>query len=120
MNNDSLSLTSAEADNVTATPFGQFGQFGSMEPTPDLPTYIQQRLGPPHLPLSTIVPISALYAVIFAVGVFGNVVTCLVIVKNKYMHTPTNVYLANLAVSDLLTHIVGMDLQFCGHFSIIR
>ena len=41
------------------------------------------------------------------VGVLGNVATICVILKNKYMHTPTNVYLANLAISDLLTHLVG-------------
>jgi neuromedin U receptor 2 len=51
--------------------------------------------------------ISVVYATIFVVGVLGNVSTILVILKNKYMHTPTNVYLANLAISDLLTHLVG-------------
>lgn len=69
--------------------------------------YVGRHLGPRHLPLSTIVPISAVYAAIFVVGVLGNASTCLVIWRNKYMQTPTNVYLANLAVSDLLTHLVG-------------
>ena len=50
---------------------------------------------------------TVVYLAMFVVGVFGNLSTCLVIIKNKYMHTPTNVYLANLAVSDLLTHLVG-------------
>lgn len=72
-----------------------------------LSLYIERRLGARHLPLTTIVPISAVYACIFLVGVLGNISTCLVIYKNKYMQTPTNVYLANLAVSDLLTHLVG-------------
>ena len=72
-----------------------------------LAAYIERTLGPRHLPLSTIVPISVVYAVIFVLGVLGNVSTCLVIFRNKYMQTPTNVYLANLAVSDLLTHLVG-------------
>jgi hypothetical protein len=73
----------------------------------NLDSYIEQRLGARHLPLTTIVPISVVYATIFVVGVLGNTSTCLVIMKNKYMQTPTNVYLANLAVSDLLTHLVG-------------
>ena len=55
-------------------------------------------------------PISLVYSCIFFVGVFGNVSTCLVIWRNKYMQTPTNLYLANLAVSDLLTHLVGKKL----------
>jgi hypothetical protein len=33
--------------------------------------------------------------------------------RNKYMQTPTNVYLANLAVSDLLTHVVGECVERC-------
>eukprot|EP00095_Tigriopus_kingsejongensis_P007079 snap_masked-scaffold3566_size8204-processed-gene-0.0 protein:Tk07079 transcript:snap_masked-scaffold3566_size8204-processed-gene-0.0-mRNA-1 annotation:"g-protein coupled octopamine" len=73
---------------------------------PDLSTYIEQRLGPRHLPLTTIVPMTVVYLFIFVFGLFGNLSTCLVIVRNKYMHTPTNVYLANLAISDLLTHTV--------------
>lgn len=74
---------------------------------PDVAAYIASHLGAQHLPLSTIVPISVVYTIIFILGVLGNVSTILVILKNKYMHTPTNVYLANLAISDLLTHLVG-------------
>ncbi len=73
----------------------------------DEDSYIACVLGARHLPLTTIVPISVVYACIFVVGILGNVCTCLVIKGNKYMQTPTNVYLANLAVSDLLTHLVG-------------
>lgn len=73
----------------------------------DLDEYIERKLGARHLPLTTIIPISIVYGLIFVVGVLGNVSTCLVILRNKYMQTPTNVYLANLAVSDLLTHLVG-------------
>lgn len=75
--------------------------------TPDQATYIARHLGAQHLPLTTIIPISVVYSIIFIVGVLGNVSTICVILKNKYMHTPTNVYLANLAISDLLTHLVG-------------
>ena len=79
----------------------------SISTTPDEATYIAQHLGAQHLPLTTIIPISVVYSIIFIVGVLGNVSTICVILKNKYMHTPTNVYLANLALSDLLTHLVG-------------
>eukprot|EP00094_Tigriopus_californicus_P002588 TCALIF_02500-PA protein Name:"Similar to CapaR Neuropeptides capa receptor (Drosophila melanogaster)" AED:0.38 eAED:0.38 QI:0/0.5/0.2/0.6/0.5/0.6/5/0/278 len=84
---------------------------GSSEMEDNLSLYIQQRLGPRHLPLTTIIPITIVYLCIFVFGLFGNLSTCLVIVKNKYMHTPTNVYLANLAVSDLLTHTVAMPFE---------
>lgn len=75
--------------------------------TPDKATYIARHLGAQHLPLTTIIPISVVYSIIFIVGVLGNVSTICVILRNKYMHTPTNVYLANLALSDLLTHLIG-------------
>lgn len=57
--------------------------------------------------LSIIVPISICYLAIFITGVLGNVITCVVIAKNKTMHTATNYYLFNLAVSDFLVLILG-------------
>ena len=40
-------------------------------------------------------------------GVFGNVAVCLVIIKNKSMHTATNYYLFSLAISDLMILVLG-------------
>lgn len=58
-------------------------------------------------PLSIILPISVCYFIIFVTGVLGNVITCVVIAKNKTMHTATNYYLFNLAVSDFLVLVFG-------------
>lgn len=58
-------------------------------------------------PLTIVLPITFIYAVIFIAGVLGNVITCVVIYKNKTMHTATNFYLFNLAVSDFLVLITG-------------
>lgn len=58
-------------------------------------------------PLSIILPISICYFIIFVTGILGNVITCFVIAKNKTMHTATNYYLFNLAVSDFLVLIFG-------------
>lgn len=58
-------------------------------------------------PLSIILPISICYILIFIAGVLGNVITCVVIATNKTMHTATNYYLANLAVSDSLILLFG-------------
>jgi hypothetical protein len=63
-------------------------------------------------PLSIILPISVCYFVIFVTGVLGNVITCFVIAKNKTMHTATNYYLFNLAVSDFLVLVFGELNQF--------
>uniref|UniRef100_A0A182MZU3 G-protein coupled receptors family 1 profile domain-containing protein n=1 Tax=Anopheles dirus TaxID=7168 RepID=A0A182MZU3_9DIPT len=55
-----------------------------------------------------VVPITIIYATIFVIGVLGNVVTCIVIARNKSMHTATNYYLFSLAISDLLLLLTGV------------
>ena len=57
--------------------------------------------------LSTVIPLTIIYLVIFISGVLGNVITCIVISRNKSMHTATNYYLFSLAISDLLVLIAG-------------
>jgi len=47
------------------------------------------------------------YALIFVAGVLGNLITCIVISRNNFMHTATNFYLFNLAVSDLILLVSG-------------
>ena len=105
-------LLSSTSEAIITTPTTTTATSEIFNSTPDDATYIADRLGAKHLPLTTSIPISVVYAIIFVVGVLGNVSTICVILKNKYMHTSTNVYLANLAMSDLLTHLVG-KFFFC-------
>ncbi|XP_060808165.1 neuromedin-U receptor 1 [Amyelois transitella] len=51
---------------------------------------------------SLIVVYVVLMMIIFVTGTAGNVVTCVVIYSDRSMHTATNYYLFNLAVSDLI------------------
>lgn len=69
--------------------------------------YVRLVWGPKYLPLTLVLPITFVYVAIFVTGVFGNVVTCIVIRRNPVMQTATNYYLFNLAVSDLLLLILG-------------
>lgn len=55
----------------------------------------------------TLILLTVIYVIIFITGVLGNVVTCIVIAKNKGMHTAVNYYLFSLAVSDLLLLVSG-------------
>lgn len=64
--------------------------------------------GPKRDPLYIVIPVTVIYAIIFLTGVIGNVSTCIVIAKNKSMHTATNYYLFSLAVSDLLLLVSGL------------
>lgn len=54
-----------------------------------------------------------LYALIFIFAVAGNMLMIIILIQNKMMRTVTNVFLLNLAVSDLLLAI------FCMPFTII-
>ncbi|XP_043800244.1 neuropeptides capa receptor-like [Apis laboriosa] len=73
--------------------------------------YLEKVRGPKYLPLTLIVPITLTYVVIFVTGFVGNIITCIVIWRNPTMQTPTNYYLFNLAVSDLLFLILGLPFE---------
>lgn len=68
----------------------------------------QNEWGPKRDSLYIVIPITVIYTTIFLTGVIGNVSTCIVIAKNKSMHTATNYYLFSLAVSDLLLLVSGL------------
>ena len=73
-----------------------------------------QLLGPRSVGSNALlIPLTILYLVIFISGVAGNVAVCLVIVKNKSMHTATNYYLFSLAISDLMILIFGKWQTTC-------
>lgn len=82
------------------------------EPQTQLPPIVHRRnsvdWGPKRDPLYIVIPITILYIIIFLTGVAGNVSTCIVIFRNKTMHTATNYYLFSLAISDLLLLISGL------------
>ncbi|OTF69189.1 7 transmembrane receptor (rhodopsin family)-like protein, partial [Euroglyphus maynei] len=62
-------------------------------------------------PLWTTIPMTILYVLILVTGVIGNVLTCVVIARNRYMHTATNYYLFSLAISDLLLLVLGLPQE---------
>jgi hypothetical protein len=43
-----------------------------------------------------------MYLIIFCLGVFGNLLVSVVVIKNKAMHTVTNLFILNLAISDVV------------------
>lgn len=70
-----------------------------------------QIFGPQRDTLFIVLPITIIYALIFVTGLFGNIFTCIVIIRNKSMHTATNYYLFSLAISDLLLLVSGMPQE---------
>jgi len=73
--------------------------------TPEQEAY--DMLGPIRDPMSTVIPMTIVYSVILVTGLVGNIVTCTVISRNKYMHTTVNYYLFSLSISDLLLLMLG-------------
>lgn len=82
----------------------------------DLEALLRLSLGPRKRSPGETYILILVYVLIFITGVVGNVCTCFVIVRNKRMHTATNYYLFSLAVSDLLTLLLGKhnNVIYCG------
>lgn len=74
-----------------------------------LDEYLQYMLGPKTLALTTAVPVTVVYVLVFITAVVGNVCVCLIIVRNQSMHTATNYYLFSLAISDLTLVLLGKN-----------
>ena len=73
----------------------------------DIETLLQETMGPRSRRPAELAVLTIVYCVIFVSGVIGNVSTCIVITRHGYMHTATNYYLFSLAISDVLTLILG-------------
>ena len=51
-----------------------------------------------------------LYMLIGILGISGNALVCYVVVRNKHMHTVTNLFITNLALSDILLCIFAVPI----------
>ncbi|KZC13640.1 PREDICTED: prolactin-releasing peptide receptor-like [Dufourea novaeangliae] len=51
---------------------------------------------------------SVLYVSIFVLGVFGNALVCFVVVRNRQMQNVTNLFITNLAISDVLLCVLAV------------
>lgn len=74
----------------------------------DVWKYLESHMFPSRDDLTVVIPLTFVYCFIFLTGILGNVCTCVVIARNKFMHTATNYYLFNLAIADLLLLVIGL------------
>ena len=77
----------------------------------DISRSLEDIWGPQRNPLIVVIPVTALYGLILIFGFFGNIITCVVVVRNRYMRTVTNYYLLSLAISDLLLLMIGLPSE---------
>ncbi|KAJ8336480.1 hypothetical protein SKAU_G00377000 [Synaphobranchus kaupii] len=69
----------------------------------------------PNEPMSPAMPlITAVYSVVFVVGLLGNCLVMYVIIRHTKMKTATNIYIFNLAVADALM-ITTLPFQSAGN-----
>ena len=78
----------------------------------DKVAYLEKLLGPVQSEGTWPVVLSAAYTLFFLLGVPGNFMTCLIILMNSYMWASPNYFLFNLAVTDILTLIIGKPSWF--------
>nr|XP_012600790.1 neuropeptide FF receptor 2 [Microcebus murinus] len=69
-------------------------------------TYVNYYLHQPQVAAIFIVS----YLLIFFLCIVGNTLVCFIVMKNKHMHTVTNLFILNLAISDLLVGIFCMPI----------
>ena len=62
--------------------------------------------GDPYIPLYIYVLVSIFNSIIFILGILGNFLVVLVIVKVRNMRTPTNFFLLNLSIADILVLLI--------------
>lgn len=73
--------------------------------------FLKTEIGPRTHNLWIAVPVTIIYSIILVAGILGNILVCIVIIRNTSMHTATNYYLFNLAVSDLIYLLFGLPFE---------
>nr|XP_014087932.1 pyrokinin-1 receptor [Bactrocera oleae]XP_036214518.1 pyrokinin-1 receptor [Bactrocera oleae] len=104
--NSSINLLNNTFSNAIATSFNY-----SYEQAENASLQHFFDLGPTHDSLEIVIPVTIIYSLIFVSGVIGNISTCIVIKKNRSMHTATNYYLFSLAISDFLLLLSGVPQE---------
>ena len=75
--------------------------------TVNIEDYLALHLGDRYVTTTQLIVLNVIYIGIFLSGTIGNICTCIVIARNRNMHTATNYYLMSLAISDVLTLLIG-------------
>ena len=68
-------------------------------------------MGEAALEVKAQVGVTLFYILLLLAGFPGNLMTCIIILYNSNMMSPTNCFLLNLAIVDLMTLITGKCLK---------
>lgn len=107
MLNDTMPLSTNIAANNDEAYLDMLNQLYQKEKE----NFLKTEIGPRTHNLWIAVPVTMLYSIILIAGILGNILVCIVIIRNTTMHTATNYYLFNLAVSDLIYLLFGLPFE---------
>lgn len=65
--------------------------------------------------ISGVIMLIGSFGILVITAIFGNILVCHVIFKNRKMHTVTNIFIANMAISDLLLVLLNVPLHISRH-----
>ena len=74
-------------------------------------TFLVLQWGSQHENRSISILVTIALCIVFVIGIVGNTLTIIVIVRHKGLHTATNFYLGSLAISDLLLLLTGFPQE---------
>uniref|UniRef100_A0A1I7WZQ5 G_PROTEIN_RECEP_F1_2 domain-containing protein n=1 Tax=Heterorhabditis bacteriophora TaxID=37862 RepID=A0A1I7WZQ5_HETBA len=83
---------------------------------PDCKTYTERFPDPSHHPL-TIVLFSVLYSIVFIISFAGNIGVIYATVRHRSLQTVQNIFIVNLAVSDVILCILSIPLTPVTHIA---
>lgn len=103
-----VTYSTIESSTIYATPSNVRVDKSYAEYEKQVKIYLENEIGPKTHTLWFAVPVTVLYTAILVAGIVGNALVCIVIARNSSLHTATNYYLFNLAVSDLIYLLFGL------------
>ncbi|KAL4238449.1 hypothetical protein ACF0H5_003157 [Mactra antiquata] len=99
------------AHNITKTNQSEYDAYESVDDYVNgCPTAMKYHVDYTQI-FSVTVTIIVCYVVVACLAVFGNLLVIWTVWKNTQMHTVTNYYIVNLAISDLLVASIVMPLK---------
>ena len=63
-----------------------------------------------RLPMEMVIPLSTAYVIVFVLAIVNNCLVIAVIYRNPQLRTVTNIFIANMAVADVLVTILVLPL----------
>lgn len=71
----------------------------------------------PEPPLYLVISLTVLYTLIFVIGIVGNALVTLVVLRGRTLRTSVNYFLISLCVADILVIIVCMPTAWVDIYS---